>query len=212
MAGKVQRIKEDDLDSLGREAFINLYVASNRFAAEVEELCRAEGLTMSHYTVLWFLSRRPASDGMPMGALADGHLNRASDMTRLADRLTTLGFLERLASESDRRVVLVRITESGRDVFVRLTARIRSLHREQWERLDVAELAELNRLLRKALWGEEATEARHPLVAAMYPAAPGTAAPDSSGGMKSTSSGAATLAAKAGGAPRARRRARGVTS
>jgi len=204
MAGKVQRIKEDDLDSLGREAFINLYVASNRFSAEVEELCRVESLTMSHYTVLWFLSRRPAAEGMPMGALADGHLNRASDMTRLADRLTTLGYLERLSSESDRRVVLVRMTNAGRDVFVRLTARIRSLHRKQWDRLGVEELAELNRLLRKAQWGEDATDAKHPLIAAVYPPAPDTSAP--------AVSAAAAPATKAEGAPRARRRGRGVSA
>ena len=37
------------------------------------------------------------------GALADGHLNRASDVTRLADRLLSLGFIERVSSLGDRR-------------------------------------------------------------------------------------------------------------
>ena len=100
-----------------------------------------------------------------MGAVADGHLNRASDATRLADRLTALGYLERLTSAEDRRVVLVRVTATGRDVYLRLTRRVKALHREQWSHLSTKELAELNRLLAKALWGAEADrQGRHPLV------------------------------------------------
>jgi DNA-binding MarR family transcriptional regulator len=116
--------------------------------------------------VLWFLCRRPAPDGVPMGAVADGHLNRASDATRLADRLIALGYLERLSSPKDRRVVLVRVTAAGRDAFVRLTRRIKALHREQWKQLETAELRQLNLLLAKALRGEGTTgSVRHPLIA-----------------------------------------------
>ena len=45
--------KEPTIDRLGREAFINLFLAAGRFTDEVEATCRVEGLTMSHYTVLW---------------------------------------------------------------------------------------------------------------------------------------------------------------
>jgi DNA-binding MarR family transcriptional regulator len=101
-----------------------------------------------------------------MGAVADGHLNRASDATRLADRLITLGYLERLSSPKDRRVVLVRVTSRGRDVFVRLSRRIKALHREQWKNLKSAELSELNTLLAKVLWDErEGAFPKHPLIA-----------------------------------------------
>lgn len=168
MADKTRRTKEAPHDRLGREAFIHLYLASDRLTGEVERLCKEEGIAMSHFTVLWFLAHRREPDGVPMGAVIDGHLNRASDATRLADRLTTLGFLERLASPSDRRVVLVRLTETGREVCERLSLRIRELHREQWSGLSEAELAELNRLLGKVLWGEEAAgDRRHPLMAAL---------------------------------------------
>jgi DNA-binding MarR family transcriptional regulator len=167
MAESPKRIREDDLDRLGREAFINLYLASDRFRSGVERLCKEEGLAMSHYTVLWFLAHKHAPEGVPMGAVIDGHLNRASDATRLADRLCDLGFLERLASPSDRRVVLVRLTEAGREVFVRLTRRVKDLHREQWKPLTEKELETLNRLLTKVLWGDDAKSgAAHPLVTA----------------------------------------------
>lgn len=155
-------------DGIARDAFIHLYLASSRFSAEVEKVCRDEKIAMSHYTVMWFLARRGETEGVPMGAVIDGHLNRASDATRLADRLCDLGFLERLASPTDRRVVLVRLTDSGREAFHRLTTRIRALHREQWKHLAEDDLATLNRLLIQALWGPEAGAGhQHPLLTGM---------------------------------------------
>ncbi len=165
MPAKSKRLLEPPADKLGREAFINLFLASGKLTAEVEQLCREEQITMSHFTVLWFLSQREEPEGVPMGAVIDGHLNRASDATRLADRLTTLGYIERLASPADRRVVLVRLTDAGREVFVRLTRRIRALHREQWKALTAKELRELRRLLVKVMWGEDARDRMHPLAA-----------------------------------------------
>ena len=165
MSGKPRRLREPEIDRLGRETYINLFLASNRFTDQIEKLCREEQIAMSHYTVLWFLCRGHAPDGVPMGAVADGHLNRASDATRLADRLTKLGLLERWNSPEDRRVVLVRVTPAGRDVFLRLTRRIKALHREQWAGLSIAELRELGRLLAKTVWGaQKGASARHPLV------------------------------------------------
>lgn len=165
MAERPRRTRESAQDHLRREAFINLYLASGLLSGQVEKICKDEKLAMSHYTVLWFLSHRHSPEGLPMGAVIDGHLNRASDATRLADRLCDLGFIERLASPADRRVVLVRITDAGRDVFARLTRRIQDLHREQWQGLSETELETLNRLLTKVLWGDDAKSgAAHPLV------------------------------------------------
>jgi DNA-binding MarR family transcriptional regulator len=162
---KPKRMPESDIDRLGRETYINLYLLSRRFTEQVEKVCRTEKIAMSHYAFLWFLSRKHSPEGVPMGAIVDGHLNRASDATRLADRLTDLGYIERLASPSDRRVVLVRITDAGREVFVRLTRQIRDLHREQWQALDEAGLENLNRTLASVLWGDEPVADRHPLLA-----------------------------------------------
>jgi DNA-binding MarR family transcriptional regulator len=157
---------ESSEDRLNREAFIGLQLASGRFSAEVEKLCRDEEISVPHYTVLWFLARRKEPDGVPMGAVIDGQLNRASDATRLADRLTALGFIERLASPADRRVVLVRLTDKGREVYLRLTRRIRALHRKQWSVLTKGELEELRRILLKAL-GEDWSRAKMNTLAAV---------------------------------------------
>jgi hypothetical protein len=47
----------------------------------------------------------------------------------------------------------VRATAAGRDVFARVTRRVREFHRAQWAALSEAELTQLGDLLAKALWG-----------------------------------------------------------
>lgn len=157
LASNTRGTEETPEEALGREAFITLFLASEKLTGQVEKLCREEQITMSHYTVLWFLARRNTPEGVPMGAVIDGHLNRASDSTRLADRLTALGLIERLASANDRRVVLVRLTDAGLEVYRRLTERILALHKEQWGVLTKTELRQLRTLLVKVL-GEDVSQ------------------------------------------------------
>ncbi len=142
--------REDRRDRLGREAFVTLFVTGNRFTEQIEHLCRVEGVSHPQYTVLWVLCLADAPDGLPMGALADGLLTRASDTTRLVDRMLAAGLVAREPSPGDRRVVLVSPTDEGRTVFERLTAAIKELHRRQWGALTVDELRTVTRLLTKA--------------------------------------------------------------
>ena len=159
------RKREPELDRIGRESFITLFLAAGRMTDEVEAVCKAEGLTMSHYTVLWVVCLGAAENpaGVPMRVIADGMLTRAADATRLVDRLTRDGYVERTPSEQDRRVVLVRATRSGRALFQRLTSKVKALHREQWGALTLAELRTFRGLLVKAMWGESADRVGHPL-------------------------------------------------
>ena len=96
---------EPQIDRLEREAFINLFLAADRFSDEVEAICKADGLTMSHYTVLWVVCLLPSPDGVPMRAIADGVLTRAADATRLVDRLTKDGYVQRRHSDGLARQV-----------------------------------------------------------------------------------------------------------
>lgn len=155
--------REPEIDRIGRETFVNLLLVSSRFGGQIEAICSAEGLTRSHYTVLWVVCLSQAHDGVPMGEIADGLLTRAADVTRLVDRLASAGYVERHGSEADRRVILVRPTRSGRALFQRITKAVKALHREQWASLSLAELRELRRLLVKTLWGDADARDRHPL-------------------------------------------------
>jgi DNA-binding MarR family transcriptional regulator len=124
---------------------------------DLDEVCRPHGITAAQYVALWTLclSDDP-SRGLPVGAVADGLINRAADATRLIDRLERAGLVERLANPTDRRGVLVRATEAGRRRFEAVAPEVQAFHTNQWSSLDDSEADELARLLMRVLWGEGA--------------------------------------------------------
>ena len=140
-----------DRDQLGREAHINLRIASERFVGDLEEIFKANGTSHAQYSVLWVLV---LSDGpVPMRAIADGLVTRGPDVTRLVDRLEQAGHVTRSASPADRRVVLVEPTRQGRALAERLGPLVAEQHRRQWRHLSDDELQTLADLLVKAIHG-----------------------------------------------------------
>lgn len=150
---------------VGREAHVNVLLLANRNHEALDEICHGEGVTHQQYVALWTLCLTGDPDaGLPMRAVADGLLNRASDTTRLVDRLERAGLVERLANPADRRSVLVRATAEGHRVFRAVTPRLQHHHRRQWSHLSSAEIDTLNHLLSKALWGGATGDERRPQV------------------------------------------------
>ena len=140
----------------GRDAHVNVLLLANMFMGEIEEICQQHGITHSQYVALWSLCLSDgAADGLPIGEVADGLLNRASDVTRLVDRLERAGLAERLPNPTDRRSVLVRATAEGQRVFAAVTPQVQDYHRRQWANLSASELRDLHRLLSTALWGAD---------------------------------------------------------
>lgn len=73
----------------------------------------SEDLTFTQLRTLLLAS---TGDPLPITQIAD-HLDKSATATsRSVDRLARLGLIERRASEEDRRVKLVSITEQGRDM------------------------------------------------------------------------------------------------
>ena len=106
---------------------------------------RAAHLDRQQYWVLGALMRAPQR----MSALAEHAQTSQASLTGIVDRLEERGFVVRLRSSEDRRVVEVSITDSGAAEL----ARVRATFAEQFERtlanLDAAERAEFSRLLHK---------------------------------------------------------------
>ncbi len=70
-------------------------------------------LTLTTFEVLLRLSRSP--DGaLTMGELSDQLVLTTGGVTRLVDRMTTAGYLERRPCATDRRVLYAAITPAGR--------------------------------------------------------------------------------------------------
>lgn len=144
---------EPEAVALGRAAHLDVLLLADRNLATLEEICAEHGITHQQYVALWTLCLADDPEaGIPMGAVADGLLNRASDTTRLVDRLARAGLAERLPNPADRRSTLVRATSAGRRAFEATTPELQAFHRRQWSALTADELATLHDLLGKALW------------------------------------------------------------
>ena len=142
---------------VGRDVHVNVLLLANRSLDALEVICNEQQITHQQYVALWTLCLSDdAGGGLPVGAVADGLLNRASDVTRLVDRLERAGLVERLPNPADRRSVLVRATAEGQRVFAAVTPKLQDFHRRQWSHLAPDEIDTLHVLLAKALWGEPA--------------------------------------------------------
>ncbi len=72
-------------------------------------------------------------------------------MTNRLDRLESAGFIQRLPDPSDRRALLVELTEQGHDLWARAVGAQAAKEAALAAALGRRELKELNTLLRKVL-------------------------------------------------------------
>ena len=136
-------------DSLEQEAYLAIWRTYDRLRVFDEALFSQWGLTAQQYNVLRLL-RAASPDAVPTLSLVARLVSRAPDITRMLDRLEESGWIVRSRSLSDRRAVMVTITESGVAHLDRLTEPLSKCHSEQLNHLSDIELKQLCQLLRKA--------------------------------------------------------------
>jgi DNA-binding MarR family transcriptional regulator len=138
-----------------QEAHLNLV----RTAAELEgpllRVLKPHGLTSSTYNVLRIL-RGSGPAGRHASDIGCDMVVRVPDVTRLVDRLEQRGLVARERSTTDRRVVVVRISEAGLKLLKKLDQPILDAHRQTLGHMTPEELAALNALLVKARGADEA--------------------------------------------------------
>lgn len=76
------------------------------------------GLTLPQFTALSALER--SEEGRRMGPLATAALQSAASMTGIVNRLLERGLVERERHPKDRRAVVVRLTEEGRNLLAQV--------------------------------------------------------------------------------------------
>jgi DNA-binding MarR family transcriptional regulator len=97
------------------EAFLGLVRTTDRLVRLGEAILAPYGLGTTQYNILRIL--RGAGDaGLPVGAIGERLVTREPDVTRLIDRLERRELVTRSRSATDRRVVLVRLSGSGRSL------------------------------------------------------------------------------------------------
>jgi DNA-binding MarR family transcriptional regulator len=105
--------------------------------ASSERLLRL-GISMAQLNILYTLQR---SGDMTMSRLADGLNVSDSNATGLIDRMEERGFVERTRVPEDRRIVMVRLTDTGRRLLDEVDALSDELLRSTLARVKPSQLA-----------------------------------------------------------------------
>ena len=125
--------------------FLELVQTTDLLSRPLELLLKSEDVSPAQYNVLRILRGSP--DGLTCGEIAARMLTRDPDITRLVDRLEKRKLVERGRHDTDRRVVLTRITEAGLELLAGLDEPIRDMHRRQMGPLGAERLRQLRELL-----------------------------------------------------------------
>lgn len=122
-----------------------LALASHQASGEFHAQLKALGVPVATWRVLGALAD---VDGETVSALARHVLLNQPTLTKIIDRMARHGLVERCASAGDRRKVLVRITERGRETVAELKRRAKAHEAEVLAGYDAAEAARLKAMLR----------------------------------------------------------------
>jgi DNA-binding MarR family transcriptional regulator len=129
------------------------HLVSRQFHAQL----KPRGMPVPVWRVLSTLSD---GDGLPVTELAKITLFKQPTLTKVIDRMSKQGLVERRASERDRRKVLVFITAKGRSQVADLLTRAKQHEREVLSGLSEADVNALKAALHNLILRCGGTRAR----------------------------------------------------
>jgi DNA-binding MarR family transcriptional regulator len=107
-----RRLKQERFSSPAQEALLSVVVAANAINEIMDRLCEEHGITRAQYNVLRIL-RGAYPNGHARCEIACRMLDRASDVTRLVDRLQARRLVKRSRGSEDQRQAVTAITLKG---------------------------------------------------------------------------------------------------
>ena len=140
-----------DLDTTAMAVFGRIYRLAKVGGDEVERAYAAFGIGRPEFDVLATLRRSGAPYQLSPGALAGSMMLSSGGTTARLDRLEKAGLVERSPSPADRRGVLVRLTDRGREIIDEAVGAGLAEQQRLLSHMSPAHVRELARLLREAL-------------------------------------------------------------
>jgi DNA-binding MarR family transcriptional regulator len=141
--------------------FLNLCFARSLLEENLDRRLRASaGITLAQHEVLYRLSLAPGGR-LRMAGLAEMLLTSKSGCSRLVDRMTAVGLVEREPSTTDRRLVFAVLTPTGRSALVRSApVFLAGVSSAFGDHLDGDDHRALGRILQKLLSAHDAWDVR----------------------------------------------------
>jgi DNA-binding MarR family transcriptional regulator len=132
--------------SLEEEVILNVARTAEHLAGAISGVLKEADLTITQYNVLRIL-RGAGDEGLTCSEISERMVTKESDVTRLLDRVESRGFISRERPATNRRIVLVRITDEGLGVLTELDGPIDELNRKLVGHLGQKKQKSLNELL-----------------------------------------------------------------
>ena len=107
-----RRLKQKQFASPAQEALLSVVVAAATLNELMDRVCAKRKITRAQYNVLRIL-RGVYPEGHPRCEIACRMLDRASDVTRLVDRLEARKLVRRARGSQDQRQTVTFITAKG---------------------------------------------------------------------------------------------------
>ncbi len=141
--------KRKGFESPSVEAYLLLVRVTDLLQRQMAEVLKQESLTGTQYNVLRILR----GHGRPCtcSEIASQLIVQDPDVTRLIDRMEKRALLERTRCTEDRRIVWIKLTDSGAASCARLDAPIRHQHQANFKALSETELHSLITALTKVM-------------------------------------------------------------
>lgn len=133
---------------LREEVNLNLRVAVNMMDGRFSKMIDEYGITGAQYNVLRIL-KGVYPNGHARCEIASRMIERASDITRIIDRLEKQGLVERDRTNEDRRISITRITDKGIEVVDKLKPVLQKEHNDFTKNLSDEECRTLSILVEK---------------------------------------------------------------
>ena len=111
-----------NVDASPMAVFGRIHRVFLRYQVHVTEVFTSHGINAAAFDILAALRRHGAPYRLTAGALAETSLITTGGISLRVDRLETAGLVIRERDHDDRRVVYVRLTETGREVIEKVAA------------------------------------------------------------------------------------------
>jgi len=150
MAELKERIKQSKFESKGQSGLLHLFSASSLLREQMNQVCKDHGLSVAQFNILRIL-RGGQPDGYPRCEIQSRMVERAPDITRLLDRLISMGYVRRTRDKNDRRLSVAQITEKGLQNLALLDQPVKQFQEKFEDFLGVEEMDQLIAICAKIL-------------------------------------------------------------
>jgi len=123
----------------------NMIYTTHHFQNLFEEYLKPYGISSQQFNILRIL--RGNGDWVKMNIIKELMMDKSPNTTRLADKLKDKLLVDRKRSDSDRRVVYLKITQKGLELLKTMDENDKGKHIEFISRIDDEKAREFNKFL-----------------------------------------------------------------